>query len=92
MLTEGVLSRGGTSCVLTAVSQHALIPTAASTVVKQSCLPHCRRELTTQHTAVRGIMRSQLEMKQKHRKKYMFYFVKFKFQISQSPKASTCCH
>lgn len=90
MLTEGVLSRGGTSCVLTAVSQHALIPTAASTVVKQSRLPHCRRELTTQHTAVRGIMRSQLEMKQNTEK--IFYFVKFKFHISQSPKASTCCH
>lgn len=73
MLTEGVLSRGGTSCVLTAVSQHALIPTAASTVVKQSRLPHCRRELTTQHTAVRGIMRSQLEMKQNTEKIHVLF-------------------
>lgn len=73
MLTEGVLSRGGTSCVLTAVSQHALIPTAASTVVKQSRLPHCRRELTTQHTAVRGIMRSQLEMKQNPEKIHVLF-------------------
>lgn len=73
MLTEGVLSRGGTSCVLTAVSQHALIPTAASAVVKQSRLPHCRRELTTQHTAVRGIMRSQLEMKQNTEKIHVLF-------------------
>lgn len=73
MLTEGVLSRGGTSCVLTAVSQHALIPTAASTVVKQSRLPHCRRELTTQHTAVRGIMKSQLEMKQNTEKIHVLF-------------------
>lgn len=73
MLTEGVLSRGGTSCVLTAVSQHALIPTAASTVVKQSRLPHCRRELTTQHTAVGGIMRSQLEMKKNTEKIHVLF-------------------
>lgn len=34
MLAEGVLGRGGASSVLTAVSQHALVAAAASTVVK----------------------------------------------------------
>lgn len=63
MLTEGVLSRGGTSCVLAAVSQHALIATTASAVVKQGCLSHGRGELTTQYTAVGGKMRSQLKVK-----------------------------
>lgn len=59
MLAEGVLSGGGTSCVLTTVSQHALIPTAASTVVKQGCFPHGWGKLPTQYTAVGGKMRSQ---------------------------------
>lgn len=67
MLTEGVLSRGGTSCVLAAVSQHALVATAASAVVKQGRLPHGRGELATQYTAVRGRMRSQLKGKSKTR-------------------------
>lgn len=65
MLTEGVLSGGGTSCVLATVSQHALIATAASTVIKQSRLPHGRGELATQYTAVRGKMRSDLKVKMK---------------------------
>lgn len=64
MLTEGVLSGGSTPCVLAAVSQHALIATAASTVVKQGCLPHGGRELATQYTAVRGKMKSQFKLKQ----------------------------
>lgn len=63
MLTQGVLSRGGAPCVLAAVSQHALIAAAASTVVKQSCLPHGRRELAAQYTAVKGNVKSQLKMK-----------------------------
>lgn len=60
MLTEGVLGGGGASCVLAAVSQHALIATAASTVVKQGRLPHRRRELPTQYAAVGGTISSQL--------------------------------
>lgn len=54
VLTQGVLSRGGTSCVLAAVSQHALVATAASAVVEQGCLPHGGGELATQYTTVRG--------------------------------------
>lgn len=61
MLAEGVLSGGGTSCVLAAVSQHALIATAASAVVKQGRLTHGGGELATQYTAVGGKMRSQLK-------------------------------
>ena len=52
VFAEGVLSRGGASCVLAAVSQHALVATAASTVVKQGRLPHGRGELTAEYTAV----------------------------------------
>lgn len=63
MLTEGVLSGGGTSCVLAAVPQHALIATAASAVVKQGCFPHGRGELTTQYTAVGGKIIFQLKVK-----------------------------
>ncbi len=61
MLAEGVLSRRGAPCVLTAVSQHALIATAASTVVKQGSLPHGRGELAAQYTAVRGERKPQLD-------------------------------
>lgn len=66
MLTEGVLSGGGASCVLAAVSQHALIATAASTVVKQGRLTHGRGELAAQHAAVRGKTRSQSKVKLNH--------------------------
>lgn len=65
MLTEGVLGGGGASRVLAAVSQHALIATAATAVVKQGRLPHGRGELATQYTAVGGKMRSQLKIKSK---------------------------
>lgn len=54
MLAEGLLSRGRASCVLTAVSQHALIAAAASAVIKQGRLPHGRRQLAAQHAAVSG--------------------------------------
>lgn len=63
MLAEGVLSGGGASCVLAAVSQHALITTAASAVVKQGRLTHGGRELATQYTAVGGKPTSQLKIK-----------------------------
>lgn len=66
MLAEGVLSGGGTACVLAAVSQHALIATAASAVVEQGCLPHGRGQLTAQYTAVRGKMRPQLKAKSRN--------------------------
>lgn len=78
VLTEGVLSGGGTSCVLAAVSQHALISTAASAVVKQGRLPHGRGELPTQYAAVRSKMRPQSKVQSKNtiftkHKKYIYF-------------------
>lgn len=62
MFAERVLGGGGAPRVLAAVSQHALIAAAAATVVKQGRLPHGRWELATQHAAVRGKSRANLNV------------------------------
>lgn len=54
MLTEGVLGGGRAPRVLTAVSEHAFITTAAAAVVEQGRLAHSRGQLAAQYAAVKG--------------------------------------
>lgn len=54
MLAEGVLGGGRAPRVLTAVSEHAFVATAAAAVVEQGRLAHGRGQLTTQYAAVKG--------------------------------------
>lgn len=67
VLAEGVLSGGRAPRVLAAVSQHALIATAAAAVVEQGRLAHGRGELSAQYAAVDGKTRLWLKVKLKRK-------------------------
>lgn len=92
VLAEGVLGRGGASSVLAAVSEHALVAAAASTVVKQGCLPHGWGQLAAQYAAVWVTIKSQLKMKSKYTNlKRLNNFRKNEASFLYA-RACTCCH
>lgn len=66
MLAEGVLGRGRAPRVLTAVSEHAFVATAAAAVVEQGRFAHGRGQLAAQYTAVKGKTRLQLKARLEH--------------------------